>query len=475
MTAQPFNPKIERDTPGPRTLAIGAVLQETYRILRPLAEGGCGEVYLAAHTRLPGRFAVKMLHRSLARDAEALSRFRQEAEITSTLRHPHIVQVFDFNVTESGFPYLVMELLQGQLLSHRLAAAGALDPPTAVKIVEQISYALHAAHARGIVHRDLKPDNVMLLTGDGVADFVKVMDFGISKASWRPRLTDGASVAGTPQYMAPEQALGQREEIDHRTDQFSLAAIAYNLLTGQEAFHGDDPIAVVYQVVHVDPTRPSALVPGLGTEVDAVIMRGLSKEASARYPNVLLFSAALRAAIDGPVVLAERRPSDEPPPVRTTPPPARATPPPARPTPPPARATPRPARATPPPARTTPPLVLALAPRPEEAFPAPPVAAIAFDGPAAEPADFGLEPDSQADLDADTMPVGQITVRLIRRMRWRMNRVPRRIALLALAAAGALAWFAPATRGATRAAWHRAEAKVEAVLGRAVAPHGSHQ
>ena len=141
MTAQPLdsNNDRERDTPGPRTLPIGVVLQETYRILRPLAEGGCGEVYLAAHTRLPGRFAVKMLHRGLAKDAEALSRFRQEAEITSTLRHPHIVQVFDFNVTESGFPYLVMELLQGKLLSQRVAEAGALDPPTAVKIIEQIA------------------------------------------------------------------------------------------------------------------------------------------------------------------------------------------------------------------------------------------------------------------------------------------------------------------------------------------------
>src|SRR6516162_7029298 len=213
MTAQPLdsNNDRERDTPGPRTLPIGVVLQETYRILRPLAEGGCGEVYLAAHTRLPGRFAVKMLHRGLAKDAEALSRFRQEAEITSTLRHPHIVQVFDFNVTESGFPYLVMELLQVKLLSQRVAEAGALDPPTAVKIIEQIAYALHAAHARGIVHRDLKPDNIMLLAGDGVTDFVKVMDFGISKASWRPRLTGGASIAGTPQYMAPEQALGLRD------------------------------------------------------------------------------------------------------------------------------------------------------------------------------------------------------------------------------------------------------------------------
>ena len=127
-------PKRTQSSPGicsgPPTggLSIGIVLQGTYRIVRPLAEGGCGEVYLAAHTRLPGRFAVKLLHRSLVRDSDAFSRFRQEAEITSSLRHPHIVQVFDFNVTDSGVPYLVMELLEGKLLSQRIAAVGAARP-----------------------------------------------------------------------------------------------------------------------------------------------------------------------------------------------------------------------------------------------------------------------------------------------------------------------------------------------------------
>ena len=222
-------------------LAIGIVLQGTYRIIRPLAEGGCGEVYLAAHTRLPGRFAVKLLHRSLARDNDALERFRQEAEITSSLRHPHIVQVFDFNVTDNGVPFLVMELLEGKLLSERVQKVGAIDPIAAANIIEQIAGALHAAHTRGIVHRDLKPENVMLLAGAGVDDFVKVMDFGISQASWRPRLTEGERVAGTPQYMAPEQAQGLREQIDHRSDQFSLAAIAYTLLTGPGAVPRREP------------------------------------------------------------------------------------------------------------------------------------------------------------------------------------------------------------------------------------------
>jgi len=307
----------------------GTILQGTYRIVGPIAEGGCGEIFLADHTRLPGQVAIKVLHRGLQQNADVLSRFRQEAEITATLHHPHIVQVLDFNVTDQGYPYLVMEMLEGQSLSRRINDAGELPPAAAVGIVEQIAQALHAAHVRGIVHRDLKPDNVMLLSGEGVKDFVKVLDFGISQASWRPRLTNDAEVAGTPQYMAPEQARGLREEIDSRSDQFSLAAIAYVLLTGREPFRADDPIAILYQVVHADPPPPAALVPRLGVAVDAVIMRGLAKQSTDRFPSVLEFAAALRQAIDGvPETLSEvggatelaaaveTDATDEPPPIR---------------------------------------------------------------------------------------------------------------------------------------------------------------
>ena len=275
------------------------MLNDTYRIVRPLAEGGCGEVYLAAHTRLPGEFAVKVLHSSLARDRDQLARFRQEAEITSTLRHPHIVQVFDFNVTDEGVPYLVMELLEGESLVELVVVDIPLDPRRVVHIIEQIADALHAAHERGVVHRDLKPDNVMLLSTNGAQDFVKVLDFGISQASWRKRLTqDDGRISGTPQYMAPEQACGLREQIDHRSDQFSLAAIAYTLLTGREPFSGDDPIAVLYQVVHQQPPAPVKVVPALGQAVNDVIMRGLAKASDDRFPDVMEFAGALRAAVE---------------------------------------------------------------------------------------------------------------------------------------------------------------------------------
>jgi len=419
------NSDLPWDLVGPTTggLSIGIVLQGTYRILRPLAEGGCGEVYLAAHTRLPGRFAIKLLHRSLVRDNDALTRFRQEAEITSSLRHPHIVQVFDFNVTDSGVPYLVMELLEGKLLSQRVTSAGPLDPPVAADIIDQTASALHAAHSRGIVHRDLKPENIMLLSGAGVADFVKVLDFGISQASWRPRLTEGERVAGTPQYMSPEQACGLREQIDHRSDQFSLAAIAYTLVTGREPFRGENPIAVLYEVVHTDPVPPSQIVPALSAEIDAVILRGLAKQSADRYPDVLAFAAALRAAIQGatPTVYMPETVS-EPPPVRT--------------------------------GLTPAPVVEALQDLPVVDFqPAPPAV--------------------EAEV-APGAPAGRATQRLIRRMRWHIHKPRRQLALLTLAAGAALAWFVPATRGPTRAAWHRAGTQMQIMLDRVLPASEAH-
>ena len=394
----------------------GTILQGTYRIVAPIAEGGCGEIFLADHTRLPGQVAIKVLHRSLQQNAEVLSRFRQEAEITATLRHPHIVQVLDFNVTDQGYPYLVMEMLEGQTLAKRITDAGALPPAAAVNIVDQIAQALHAAHVRGIVHRDLKPDNVMLLSGDGVKDFVKVLDFGISQASWRPRLTNGAEVAGTPQYMAPEQARGLREEIDSRSDQFSLAAIAYVLLTGREPFQAEDPIAVLYQVVHADPPPPAALVPRLGSAVDAVIMKGLAKQSADRFASVLEFAAALRQAIEGvPVTLSEV-------------------------------------------AEATAPAAAAETTAWDEP---PPVRVVDFDPPTIP---FDATSFDTTAPGRSVAPVGRPTRRLIRRVKWDVYRIPRRIALVAFAAALTFAWFSPVARGTAETVWRQAETRAQQLI-----------
>ncbi len=278
--------------------AIGTVLRGTYRIVRAIAEGGCGDVYVATHARLGSDVAVKILHPSVAGVAPVMARLRKEADIMSALRHPHIVQILDFNVTEWGVPFLVMEFLEGRLLSEEMIPARPFSPRATVRIVDQIAQALQAVHAHGIVHLDLKPANVVLLSIDGRDDFVKVIDFGISRASWSARLSDEPLITGTPEYMAPEQASGSTEGIDHRADQFSLAAVAYTLLTGHEPFRAHDPGALLYQVMNQVQQPPSELAPWLGPGVNAVIAQGMSKQAADRYPDILSFAEALHAAID---------------------------------------------------------------------------------------------------------------------------------------------------------------------------------
>ncbi len=285
--------------------AIGTVLGESYRLVRPLAQGGCGDVYVARHERLGSEVAVKVLHPSLAGNEQALARLRQEADIMSALRHPHVVQILDFDVTELGVPFLVMELLTGRPLTEGAISGTPLEPRAALHIIDQIAQALAAAHAHGIVHLDLKPDNVILVPTDGRDDFVKVIDFGISRATWHDRPDNEPLITGTPEYMAPEQTRGVAAEIDHRADQFALAALSYRLLTGQEPFAGGEPAVIFHQVVNVTPPPPSHWAPWLGAGVDAVIDRGMSKRAAERYPGVAAFAEALARAID--TVAVDRR------------------------------------------------------------------------------------------------------------------------------------------------------------------------
>jgi serine/threonine protein kinase len=256
-----------------------------------------GEVYLATHERLHGAFAVKVLHGDFTQDEEALCRFRCEAEIMASLRHPNIVQVFDFNVTPEGTPYLVMELIEGRDLGEHLRGNRPLAPARVARIVRQIASALEAAHAQGVVHRDLKPENVMMLSIEGQEDFIKVVDFGISKSRSSERITSELAVLGTPQFMAPEQAQGRRDEVDARTDQFALAAMTYTLLTGREPFSGETGVAVLYQVVHQEAEPLGQHVDWPCAYVDAVLRRGMAKDREARFDRILDFARALEEAI----------------------------------------------------------------------------------------------------------------------------------------------------------------------------------
>jgi serine/threonine protein kinase len=284
----------------------GTTLRGTYQILHQLGAGGMGRVYAASHARLPGLFAVKALHKEFAKNENAVLRFRGEAEIMAGLRHPHIVQVFDFDVDEGGTPYLVMEFIEGRNLGERLRSGENMPPSRVVAIVSQIASALDAAHRRGVVHRDLKPENIMLISELGQDDFIKVVDFGISKAVGNSRLTSESTILGTPQFMAPEQAQGRHDEVDHRTDQFALAAMTYTLLSGVEPFRGQSPVTVLYQVVHEEAAPVAKRVDWPCSAVDAVLRKAMSKDIGDRYSSILEFSSALEAALQ-----EDLRPADD--------------------------------------------------------------------------------------------------------------------------------------------------------------------
>ena len=278
-------------------IAIGAVLGETYEVSRLLGEGGMGAVWEARHLRLPGkRFAIKVLHTSASADREAYARFRREAEIASRIGHPNIIEVLDWNTLPSGTPYLVLEFLDGEDLAQRLAA-GALPIEQALSITRQIGAALKAAHAAEVVHRDLKPGNVFLVpreSGGEILDHVKVLDFGISKIRNSQTVqTQDAVLLGTPQYMAPEQALGKNNEIDGRTDVFALGAIVYEMLAGRAAFQGSTLAEVVFKVVY-EPVPPlAALAPHVDPTIIAAIEKAMAKAPNDRFADVSSFIGAL--------------------------------------------------------------------------------------------------------------------------------------------------------------------------------------
>lgn len=280
---------------------IGQVLGGAYRIDKQLDEGGMGTVFRAEHVRLKRPVAVKVMAMHLTENPAALERFQREAEIISQLSHPHIVQVLDFDTTEQGQPYLVMELLEGRALDAVLARHDRLELPAALRIAVQAASALSAAHAAGVVHRDLKPANIFLVdTGDQL--FVKLLDFGISKrsAAHEPgahKLTGDFDILGTPDYMPPEQAIGKTAFVDHRGDQYALAVILYEMLTGFVPFVAGDVMELLQKVIRELPKPPSSSRAEVPPDVDMAVMRALSKYPEDRYDSILDFAAVLEGAL----------------------------------------------------------------------------------------------------------------------------------------------------------------------------------
>jgi serine/threonine-protein kinase len=267
-----------------------------------------GAVYEAEHLRLSDRkVAIKVLLGGVTEGGEAWLRFRREAEIGARIGHPGIVQVTDWDRLPDGSPFMVMEMLRGEDLAGRMAK-GPLPPPLALRILREMGAALHAAHHQGIIHRDLKPQNIFLVDVDepeGTTVHPKILDFGISKiAAAHTVLTRESQVFGTPQYMSPEQAQGKAGEVDARADQFALATIAYEMLSGRPAFLSDSVAGVLFKIVY-EPAPPlGQIAPYLSPTMVAAIDRGMAKDRNARFPDVANFVHAVAGDSLAPAVIS---------------------------------------------------------------------------------------------------------------------------------------------------------------------------
>src|ERR1019366_1295032 len=280
--------------PGGPELLIGMTLSGRYLIERLIGEGGMGAVYQAEHTHMRKRLAVKVLHPEMSRLPEVVARFEREAMAAAHIDHPNVAAATDFGKLEDGSFFLVLEYVEGRSLRD-VIADGPLELGRAIHVARQIASALGRAHALGIVHRDLKPENVMLVTRDGDPDFAKVLDFGIAKVPIGaiagdttqpgPALTQLGMVYGTPEYMAPEQALGQ--EVDARADLYALGAIMFEMIAGTRPFEHESKVTllgmhVTAPIPKMAERAPAANVPPV---IEGIVSRLLAKEASARFAD----------------------------------------------------------------------------------------------------------------------------------------------------------------------------------------------
>ena len=274
----------------------GIVLDGKYKLTRLLGVGGMGAVYEAEHTVITRKVAVKVLHRNPDETSEAAQRFIREARTASAIEHQNVVEIFDVGLDPEGIHYIVMELLKGELLSDYMGRHERIPAPKALPIFGALLAGLRAAHEAGIVHRDLKPSNVFLALDQQGARRVKLLDFGISK-QFGPdtnelALTASGAVMGTPLYMSPEQARGERD-LDSRTDVWSAAVILYQMLAGQVPFQGDSYNQVMSNILVEPVPQIRELVPDLPAELVSLLDSALTKDRKRRFAAAGEFAAAL--------------------------------------------------------------------------------------------------------------------------------------------------------------------------------------
>ena len=285
---------------------VGRVLAERYHMLKRLGEGGMGKVYLAEHVKMNRQCAVKVMNSALLNDSDSAQRFAREASNAARIIHPNVAAVFDYGETD-GVVYLVMEYVEGEPLTRLVERETALSPARAVDIAHQVAEALVAAHELGIVHRDLKPDNIIVAAGKNGRDIAKVVDFGIAKAieeSPSESLTRTGLVIGTPEYMSPEQLLG--DPVDARSDIYSLGCILYQMLTGRRTFDEPTREQMIKRRLTEKAPHPRELVADIPKTLDLIVARMLNRTPHDRYAtaaevrDLLIPAIALEGGFDDP-------------------------------------------------------------------------------------------------------------------------------------------------------------------------------
>jgi serine/threonine-protein kinase len=297
---------------------LAAGLSRRFRIVRRLGAGAMGTVFLAEQIAVGNRpVALKVLNRKLLDDPDFLLRFQNEAASTGRIHHANVVTIYESGQADDGTPYIAMEFLEGESLRQALARRGALPVAEVAEILQQTARGLNAAHKLGIIHRDLKPDNIFLTRADDEsvapvsspasrasppADvLVKIVDFGIAKLRESASRTLTGTVLGTPAYMSFEQASGMRsDELDARSDIYSLGVVTYEMLTGRTPFHSDTPVGYLRMHMQEDPPPFRAVKPDLAAlpQLESVVMKALTKDRNQRYGSVMEFARAFAEATE---------------------------------------------------------------------------------------------------------------------------------------------------------------------------------
>src|SRR5262245_45718600 len=276
-------------------LNTGDIIEGKSRIVRLLGEGGMGAVYEGENTRIHRKVAIKVLHAAVAAKADVVQRFEREAQAAGRIGSEHIVEVLDLGNLADGERFMVMEFLDGESLGDRIKKRKRLSPQEAAPVVHQLLEGLAAAHQAGIVHRDLKPDNVYLLTSrGGQKDFVKVLDFGVSKFNVLDSdmsMTKTGAVMGTPFYMSPEQARGAK--IDHRSDLYSVGVVMYQAVTGRLPFNAETFNELVFKIALENPEPAEVIVPNLDPAFAQIMAKAMFRDVNGRFQTARDFQAAM--------------------------------------------------------------------------------------------------------------------------------------------------------------------------------------